>query len=97
VSGGRKPGRYHAGPVAQRVAENLRYLRTAHGWTQVKVLHLLRHDYGYELDSNAVYRFEVGTRRLSPDDLIVFAELYGVSVDKLLTMSASEAVKDVMA
>lgn len=64
---------------AERVAANLKLLRTRRGWTQAE----LAANSG--ASENRIWGLEVGRRRVTVNDLAQFAEVFGVTPERMLS------------
>ncbi|MFJ3141743.1 helix-turn-helix domain-containing protein [Streptomyces halstedii] len=64
---------------AERVAANVKLLRTRRGWTQAELATNAR------ASENRVWGLEVGRRRVTVDDLAQFANVFGVTPERMLS------------
>ncbi|WP_405479803.1 helix-turn-helix domain-containing protein [Streptomyces anulatus] len=75
--------------AAERVAANVKLLRGRRGWTQAE----LATNSG--ASENRIWGLEVGRRRVTVDDLAQFAEVFGVTPERMLSDDPeTEPVKD---
>lgn len=65
--------------AAEQVAANVKLLRTRRGWTQAE----LAANSG--ASENRIWGLEVGRRRVTVDDLAQFAEVFGVTPERMLS------------
>lgn len=66
--------------AAERVAANVRLLRTRRGWTQDQLAERMGHK-----SPQAVWSTEVGRRRVTVTDLVEFATAFGVTPESLMS------------
>jgi transcriptional regulator with XRE-family HTH domain len=71
------------GPTRERVAENVKQLREAHGLSLNELSVLLR-ALGRPLRENGVSKIELGNRRVDVDDLVALALALDVTPNRLL-------------
>ncbi|MEU0979005.1 helix-turn-helix transcriptional regulator [Streptomyces griseus] len=64
----------------ERVAANVKLLRTRRGWTQIQ----LAAEMGQKF-SQVVATTENGKRRITVDDLVDFANAFGVTTDRMMS------------
>ncbi|WP_405506309.1 helix-turn-helix domain-containing protein [Streptomyces cyaneofuscatus] len=65
--------------AAERVAANVKLLRTRRGWTQAEMARQAG------VSENRVWGLEVGKRRVTVNDLARFAEVFGVTPERMLS------------
>lgn len=68
----------------ENLARRLAQLRAREGWTAGDVQRALA-AVGCEVPRNAASRIEQGTRQVTVDELVAFSQIYGKSVEDLLT------------
>ncbi|MFC8704064.1 helix-turn-helix domain-containing protein [Streptomyces anulatus] len=64
----------------ERVAANVKLLRTRRGWTQIELAAEMGHKF-----SQVVATTEGGKRRITVDDLVDFANAFGVTPEQMMS------------
>lgn len=66
--------------AVERVAANVKLLRTRRGWTQNQLADEMGHKF-----PQVVATTEVGKRRITVDDLVEFAKAFGVTPEQMMS------------
>ncbi len=66
--------------AGERVSANVRMLRARHGWTQSELATQMGQKF-----SQVVWTTEVGKRRITVDDLVDFAKVFGVTTEQMMS------------
>ncbi|MFJ3601938.1 helix-turn-helix domain-containing protein [Streptomyces anulatus] len=66
--------------AGERVSANVRMLRARRGWTQSELATQMGQKF-----SQVVWTTEVGKRRITVDDLVDFAKVFGVTTEQMMS------------